>query len=143
MEYLIGAALAFIGIVAIRYFEPRENRHRLSKIRYSQSHIFHMLGPFASLSYPQEDSYKELDTQSTRFFDSRHQRMLLLKDKAYWIRGDAVYEANIVDGGIDESSAQVVDMMAMDSVELDEMVFIVDKLNEGRRKNDSGSSGQS
>jgi hypothetical protein len=68
------------------------------------------------------------------------QRMIFTEDKAYWIKDNAFYEAKVVDGEIDKENAKVVDTMAMDKVELDKMIFIVEKLTEGI-KNDFGNPG--
>ncbi len=51
-----------------------------------------------------------------------------------------MHKARFTDGKIDEENKIRVDMMAMDKVELDKMIFIVDKLTEGLT-DDSGNSG--
>jgi len=48
--------------------------------------------------------------------------------------------ADIVDGQVDKSNSQEVDTMSMDKVQLDEMMFIVEKLREG--EDDSRGSGK-
>jgi hypothetical protein len=59
---------------------------------------------------------------------------------AYWIANNALQVAKIIDGIVQEDSAKKVDMMGMDKVELEEMIFIVEKLTEGK-SNDRWSSG--
>ena len=61
-------------------------------------------------------------------------------DRAYWIKDNTFYEANLVDGEVDKNTTKVVDTMTMDKVELDKMAFIVQKLTEGTR-NDFGNPG--
>jgi hypothetical protein len=46
------------------------------------------------------------------------------------------------DDGIDLSSAKQVDIMSMDKVQLEKMIYIVEQLREGM-PNDSWDSGQS
>ena len=58
-------------------------------------------------------------------------RVMFLEDKAYWIKDNAFFTANVFDGIIDEESTSRVDIMGMDDVQLKEMSFIVDKLTEG------------
>lgn len=70
-------------------------------------------------------------------------RFLTMEGKAYWIQDSKVYVSELIDGdlsSINESSTKVVDMMALDKVELDKMVFIVETLTEGLA-NDSRNSG--
>jgi hypothetical protein len=65
-----------------------------------------------------------------------------MDDKAYWIKNNTVFVSEIIDGdlsSISESTAKVVDMMALDKVELDKMVFIVETLTEGLTNDSSGS----
>lgn len=58
-------------------------------------------------------------------------RVLFVEDKAYWIKDNSVYSANVFDGIVDEESAFKLDIMGMDAVELKEISFIVEKLTEG------------
>lgn len=65
-----------------------------------------------------------------------------MEGKAYWIQDNKVYVSELEDGdlsSINESTTQVVDMMALDKVELDKMVFIVETLTEGLANDSSGS----
>jgi hypothetical protein len=57
---------------------------------------------------------------------------------AYWIKDSKVYRADLLEGRVQEDSAKVLDMMALDKVELEEVIFIVDKLTEGK-SNDNGN----
>jgi hypothetical protein len=59
---------------------------------------------------------------------------------AYWIEDSRVYTANFEDGVVDYDNKIVVDMTAIDKVELDKMIFVVERLTEGL-SNDSGNSG--
>ena len=59
---------------------------------------------------------------------------------AYWVKDNIFYEASITNSGVDSATTKVVDTIGMDSVELDKMLFIMDKLREGL-DNDSGSTG--
>lgn len=83
---------------------------------------------------------KDLKTQATDHYDSKQVRVLMTETNAYWIANNALHTAEIVDGSVVESSTKKVDMMGMDKVELEEMIFIVEKLTEGK-SNDRWSSG--
>lgn len=70
-------------------------------------------------------------------------RFLTMDNQAFWIKDNTVFVSDVLDGdlsSINESTTRVVDMMTLDKVELDKMIFIIEKLTEGLL-NDSGNSG--
>lgn len=70
-------------------------------------------------------------TQSTDYIAKNSVRAIVVDDNLYWIANNAFYVADIVDGNIEENTTRLVDTMTMDKVQLDKMMFIVDKLREG------------
>jgi hypothetical protein len=69
-------------------------------------------------------------------------KVIIIDNSAYWIKDNTFYTAYLsVDGTVDKNTTRTVDTMTMDSVELERMLFIMDKLREGLN-NDSGSTGQ-
>lgn len=82
---------------------------------------------------------KPFKTQATNHYDKNRVKVIITDSKAYWIRDNAVYEADVISGIVQENSTKVVDMMALDEVKLKDMMFIIDKLTEGQT-NDSGDS---
>jgi hypothetical protein len=141
MEFLFGFALAFGTILFIKRHILTDNflkTNKLGKIVYRQSHLFSLIAP--AIPYmPIEKAFRA--TQSFLNDEKNRQRMIFTEDKAYWIKDNAFYEAALLESGeIDNSTAKVVDTMTMDKVELDKMIFIVQKLTEGTR-NDFGNPG--
>lgn len=67
-------------------------------------------------------------------------RVIIVEDTAYWIKGNAFYTAPMVDNLINKDYAIQVDTSNMDKVQLDKMLFILDKLREGI-SNDSRGAG--
>jgi hypothetical protein len=65
---------------------------------------------------------------------------MFIDDMAYWIENDGLHEAVLQDGGVDMETKKKVDIMSMNDVELKKMIFVVEKLTEGKI-NDSGTSG--
>ena len=65
---------------------------------------------------------------------------MFVDDRAYWIKDNQFMVAETENGMVVNDTSARVDTMAMDSVELDKMVFIVGKLTEGIN-NDRGDSG--
>ena len=139
MEYLLGAIIAVAGMFLMSRMISKSSKIAPVRIRYRQSHVFELLGPYI-FALSGGEYKKEMVTQSTKFFDSRHQKILFFKGKAYWIRDNSLYTANVIHGMVDEKSTKTLDIMAMDKVELKDMMFIVDKLNEGQDRNDLGNS---
>jgi len=77
------------------------------------------------------ESQKPPKTQSTDYVARTSVRAIVIEDQIYWISDNAFYTANMVDGNIEENSTRLVDTMTMDKVQLEKMIFIVDKLREG------------
>jgi hypothetical protein len=141
MEFLLGFVLAFCTTLFVKRYILTEDlfkANRLGKIIYRQSHIFSLIAP----AIPYMPAAKMLKpTQSFLNDEKNKQRMIFTEDKAYWIKNNAFYEAALLENGeIDNSTTKVVDTMTMDKVELDKMIFIVQKLTEGTR-NDFGNPG--
>lgn len=139
MDYLIGSLLTIIVV----YFIVKSMASTIVsstasfKIRYSQTHMHSLIKPLL----PPLNQIKKLNVkpkQSTKHVDKTHIKVIILEDNAYWTKDNVLYTAEIVNGEIDKALTRVVDIMGMDKVELDKMLFIVDKLRDG--KNDDSSS---
>lgn len=137
LEYLIGSSVtillflfgSFLARLSYKYSYP-------VKVKSSQSRTHKLMSPVTVNIIP----FKDIVTQATNHYDSRQVRVLMTEDSAYWIADNALYVAQVVEGSVVESSTKKVDMMGMDKVELEEMIFIVEKLTEGK-SNDRWSSG--
>jgi hypothetical protein len=70
-------------------------------------------------------------TQSMQHVDKHTLRAIVVDDNMYWIINNAFYVADIVDGNVEENTTRLVDTMTMDKVQLDKIMFIVEKLREG------------
>jgi hypothetical protein len=111
----------------------------MPKIFLSQAYTYNLIKP----ALPVLELLAEPDklvTQSSKHEESKLTRVLVLENTAYWITNNQVYYANISEDKIDMESTSVVDTMGMDKVELDKMIFIIDKLTEGT-DNDHSNSG--
>ena len=62
-----------------------------------------------------------------------------MDEQAYWIKDNVFYTADMDGDYVDKDTTRRVDTMAMNTVQLDKMMFIVDKLREGNL-NDSGGT---
>ena len=63
-----------------------------------------------------------------------------MDNQAYWIKDNVFYTANMIGDNVDKDTTRTVDTMAMNRVQLDKMMFIIDRLRE-EALDDSGSSG--
>jgi hypothetical protein len=66
-------------------------------------------------------------------------RVIIVEDTAYWIQDNAFYTAPMINNLISKDSAIQVDTIHMDKVQLDKMLFIMDKLREGISDDSRGS----
>jgi hypothetical protein len=70
-------------------------------------------------------------TQTTDYVSKTSIRAIVVDNQMYWISDNAFYTATLVNGNIEENSTRLVDTMTMDKVQLEKIMFIVDKLREG------------
>jgi hypothetical protein len=142
MEYFLGSLLTILTLIfAARLFSKDVDKYRVSPISYTQSYTHDLISPLlppGGLTGP----YKPLVSQAQKHNDKTNIRVLFVDDKAYWIKDNKFFVAETEDGMVINDTSVGVDTMAMDSVELEKMVFIVDKLTEGIN-NDRGDSGNS
>jgi hypothetical protein len=78
-----------------------------------------------------DESFPAATTQSMKYFDSISLRILIVEEEAYWIKNNAVFVAKVINGEIEKDTAIEVDTMTMDKVQLNKIMFIVEKLKEG------------
>ena len=78
-------------------------------------------------------------TQSKIHYDKTNVKVIILDNNAYWIKDNIFYKAPIDGQSIDKESAEQVDTIHMDKVQLDKMLFIMDKLREGINDDSRGS----
>lgn len=132
MEYLVGSISTLIVIIiAYKVLQNNAKNEPDYQIQYSQSRIFEMIKPAREfLDFSQEK--ETIISQAQKIYNKNNIRIVLVENKAYWIQDNQFLVADVIDGNIDEESTKTVDTMAMDKVELDKMMFIVERLTEGR-----------
>ena len=128
MEYLLGAIVTATTILlTYRWFIANLVPKQSLKVFASQSRTNEMMKTF----FMQQESFPKATTQSMKYFDSINLRILIIEEQAYWIKNNAVFVAEIINGEIEKDTAKEVDTMAMDKVQLNKLMFIVEKLKEG------------
>lgn len=126
MEYVVGSIITLFTIYFVNRFIKRElDSQGVASITYSQSHIHNLINPFL----PDNAELIMLKpTQATKHMEETQLRVLIVEDKAYWIKDNDFFVADLIEGLVDKESAKLVDTMSMSKVELDKIIFIVEKL---------------
>ena len=138
MEYFLGSLTTFLLMIFTSFFiKKNEDKNKIKKIKVSQSYTYIVLKNL--LRHAHKPPHKN-QTQASKHDEKTNIKVILSGKHAYWIKDNSFYVANIGPDGIDGESAQIVDTMGMDRVQLDKMLLIIDQLRDGKR-NDSGDSG--
>ena len=139
MEYVFGSLITLvILIVSARVFKVAE----LSKpikvtIKYNQTRKLALIRDMMPFIPPE---HKPLVSQASKHRGDISTKIMFIDDTAYWIESGTLHEAIFENGNVDMETKKTVDIMSMNDVELKKMIFVVEKLTEGKI-NDSGTSG--
>jgi hypothetical protein len=138
MEYLLIVGLTFIVSWSIIKISNKKRGRFLSKIRYRQSNIYEMVKDVI----PKEMFDKpKVITQSQKHVQKNMLKVVITEGKAYWILDNVFYTANAINGRVDESTVEPLDIQNLPKKDLSKMLSILDDLRKGMESNDSGSSG--
>lgn len=133
MEYALGSVITLAAIVIMRLLLRRQYREPPPAVRYSQSHVYDLISPFL----PTNSEMKiPAASQMSRHLDEVLIKIVFTEGKAYWIKDDKFYVADVKDYEIQHETATQVDTMSMDKVELDKIILVVEELTKGKT-NDS------
>ncbi len=138
MEYLLVIGLTLSLCWSIIKVSNKKRIAFLKKIKYRQSDIYEITKNVIS---KQRFDKPKFITQSQRHVQKNMLRVVIEKDKAYWILGNVFYTADAINGRVDENTAKPLDVENMSKKELDKMLSILDDLKQGVGPNDSGSTG--
>jgi hypothetical protein len=128
MEYLVGAIVTMIiYMITHRLAKKSMESEDIFKITYSQSHVYELMRPFLQFTPVIEP---KVPRQSSEYFKNIYMKVMVVKDKAYWIKNNRFYTADVIEGQVQKETTKEVDTMSMNKVELNEMLFIVEKLRE-------------
>ena len=134
MNSLYAAISVTTTILVVFYIYILKNKIRNNKpVIVSQSMLQYRY------STRKKNSRKLNRTQSKVHYDKSNIKVILFDNNAYWIKDNIFYKAPLVNELIDKDSAEQVDTIHMDKVQLDKMLFIMDKLREGINDDSRGS----
>lgn len=136
MEYFAGSIVTLVTmyIVAKLVNHPKNNVKSV-KTNFSQSRQHELVSDFILI-----EPLKPVITQSMKHERSQYTRIFFVGEDAYWIEDNRVYTAKFKNGLVDQENKKTVDMTTIDKVELDKMIFVVERLTEGL-SDDSRDSG--
>jgi hypothetical protein len=136
MEYFAGSLFTLLTMLIVaRLVRSPKNQIKKIKTNFNQSRQHELVKDF--LPFPPR---KKLNSQAIKHHKNKYMRIVFINNTAYWIEDSIFYTADFVDGKIVEETKKIVDTIGMDKVELDKMIFIVDRLTEGL-SDDSSNSG--
>jgi len=138
VEYFLGSIATLISIVIFNKLTNNLIKTKIHIPRFSQSVRVELFKSYLINVISPKPTKK---TQSTEHIKKNSKKAFFIGKDVYWIEDGFLQTAKIFDNQIDETTKKKVDTHSLDKVELDKMIFIVDKLTEGN-KDDSGNSGK-
>jgi hypothetical protein len=138
MEYLLVIGLTLFLCWSIIKVSDNKRISFLKKIKYRQSDVHEMI---KNVIPKKRFDKPKFITQSQRHVQKNMLRVVIEKDRAYWILDNVFYTANAINGRVDENTAKPLDIENMSTKELDKMLSILDDLKQGMGPDDSGSTG--
>jgi hypothetical protein len=138
MEYLLVIGLTLFLCWSIIKVSDKKRILFLKKIKYRQSDVHEMI---KNVIPKQRFDKPKFITQSQRHVQKNMLRVVIEKDRAYWILNNVFYTADAINGRVDENTAKPLDIENMSTKELDKMLSILDDLKQGVGPDDSGSAG--
>lgn len=125
MEYFIGSIATVITIIVLNKVLNNKPRKKVN-FAATQSQLYKVMS---------EITFRELEkqsrpTQSSKYLGRNYIKIMVLEDKAYWIKNNQLYSADFDGQNIVEETTKEVDTMTMNAVELEHTMFVVEKLTE-------------
>jgi hypothetical protein len=81
----------------------------------------------------------KIKTQSRNYHEKMNIKVIIVDENAYWVKDNIFYTAPMIDEHIDNDMVREVDTISMDKIQLEQMLFIMDKLREGISDDSRGS----
>jgi hypothetical protein len=137
MEYFLSIILTLVLTWSIIKLNGNKVSKTLKSIKYTQSDIHESIRAFIPKKI---NNKKKIESQSAKHAANTMIKIIVVEDKAYWVKDNIFYFADALDGDIVSPTAKPVDIESMSKQDIDKMLFILDNLREGIQ-NDSGSTG--
>lgn len=128
MEYFLGSISTIVAVIAVNILTKKSLSKNKIRLKRSQSHLYKLLSDISLKDIEKANKEK----QSGKYLKKYSVKVMIVENKAYWIKDNQLYVADCTRGDIDGDSTSKVDTMAMDAVELEKTMFIVEKLSEDK-----------
>jgi hypothetical protein len=137
MEYFLAIGLTLLAAWSIIRLNGYKVSKTLTNIKYRQSDIHESI---RTLIPKKLNNKEKIESQSAKHAANTMIKIIVIDDKAYWVKDNVFYSADTDNGDIVSPTAEPVDISTMSKKDIDKMLFILDNLRKGIQ-NDSGSSG--
>ena len=137
MEYVLAIGLTLVLVWSIIEFNRYKVSQILRNIHYRQSDIHQS---FIDLVPKKINNRTKIESQSAKHAASTMIKIIVIEDKAYWVKDNVFYFAETNSGDIVDVTAKPVEISDMSKQDIDKMLFILDNLRKGN-ENDSSSTG--
>ena len=118
--------LTLVAVLAI--INSRKKRIFLRKVGVTQSQLYAMA---RSILPSNKSIMKARPTQSKNFVEKGITRFVATPDKAYWVKDNIFYQAEVIDGEVSPTNAVPINTDGLSKIELEELLFILDSLKKG------------
>lgn len=137
MEYIIAIGLTFLLSLVIIKLSTTKSMEGVGKIQYSQLTVFESTRHFM----PKKSEQPEIISQAMQHVEKHMIKVVVVDDRAYWVKDNIFYTAETDRGSIIHETAQPVDTSNMSKQDVDKMLTILDNLGKGKNRDDSSSTG--
>jgi hypothetical protein len=137
MENFLAVGLTLLAAWSIIRLNGYKISKTLKNIKYSQSDINESV---RNLVPKKLNNKEKIESQSAKHAASTMIKIIVIDNKAYWVKDNVFYFADADNGEIVSPTAEPVDISTMSKKDIDKMLFILDSLRKGN-VNDSSSSG--
>jgi len=134
MEFMFGAIFMLVVLLFFGKIMKQTKVTRVLPVVYSQSRTNQI-----NNQYDFVKSIKKITQSSQDFRQNNMLKVITIDGLAYWIEENVLYQAEIINRNIIQETKKKVDTHSINGVELDNIVFVVDKLTKGN--DDSSNTG--
>lgn len=114
----------------------KKRYNRFGKVLHSQNDLYNIL---KNMFDSDVDVAKTAKSQSKNYRESNMVRVLIVGNRAYWVKDNIFYVADADGDAPIPETAEPVDTSQMSKKDIEKMLFILDNLKDGNI-DDSGSS---
>jgi hypothetical protein len=127
INLIIFFVLTFITSLGIIKYSQKLRSEGVKTIMKSQSSIYSITRHFTPKA---PKSNEPANSQSRNYVSEKMIRIIAIDDRAYWVKDNKFFSADLIDGKIDHDTTQEVNTISMSQKDVDKMLFILDRLKD-------------